>query len=224
MAFKLLLGLMMIGAASAETGIAEGAVPSEQNVSAAKETLEPTVNVSERSNLQRCPCGVDCSRETTVDVFQRSSSGRQCPCRTDCENVGVFQRSNLQRCPCGVDCSRETTVDVFQRSSSGRQCPCRTDCENVGVFQRSNFLHCPNGVDCQKDMGKEHGFQLHQGCGCLSGNLRGATESEPAEGAKVEGVKTEDLLALLAEQESADFLPLRLLGQLLQKLLTILAV
>eukprot|EP00438_Fugacium_kawagutii_P006362 Skav208408 [mRNA] locus=scaffold1179:384742:386905:+ [translate_table: standard] len=46
-----------------------------------------------------------------------------------------------------------------------------------------------------------HGFQLHQGCGCLSCNLRGATESEPAEGAKVEGVKAEDLLALLAEQE-----------------------
>eukprot|EP00438_Fugacium_kawagutii_P006361 Skav208407 [mRNA] locus=scaffold1179:379718:382448:+ [translate_table: standard] len=157
MAFKLLLGLMMIGAAFAETGLAEGAVPSKQNVSAAKETLEPTINVSERSTFQRCPCG--------------------------------------------VDCSRETTVDVFQRSSSGRQCPCRVDCENVGVFQRSNFLHCACGVDCQKDMGKEHGFQLHQGCGCLSCNLRGATESEPAEGAKVEGVKAEDLLALLAEQE-----------------------
>eukprot|EP00438_Fugacium_kawagutii_P018566 Skav207304 [mRNA] locus=scaffold533:117586:129745:+ [translate_table: standard] len=231
MAFKLLLGLMMIGAASAETGLAEGAVPSKQNVSAAKETLEPTVNVSQRSNLQRCPCGVDCSRETTVDVFQRSNSGRQCPCRVDCENVGVFQRSNLQRCPCGVDCSRstcgrqcpcrvdcenvgvfqrsnlqrcpcgvdcsrETTGDVFQRSNSGRQCPCRVDCENVGVFQRSSFLHCPCGIDCQKDMGKEHGFQLHQGCGCVSCNLRGATESKPAE-----SVKAEDLLALLAEQE-----------------------
>eukprot|EP00438_Fugacium_kawagutii_P018564 Skav207302 [mRNA] locus=scaffold533:113320:115647:+ [translate_table: standard] len=210
MAFKLLLGLMMIGAASAETGLAEGAAPSKQNVSAAKETLEPTVNVSQRSNLQRCPCGVDCSRETTVDVFQRSNSRRQCPCRVDCENVGVFQRSNLQRCPCGVDCSGETTVDVFQRSNS-LYCPCRTDC--------SSFLHCPCGIDCQKDMGKEHGFQLHQGCGCVSCNLRGATESKTAERGKAE-----DLLALLAEQESADFLPLRLLGQLLQKLLTILAV
>eukprot|EP00438_Fugacium_kawagutii_P006360 Skav208406 [mRNA] locus=scaffold1179:374325:378700:+ [translate_table: standard] len=106
MAFKLVLGLMMIRAASAETGL-EGAVPSKQNVSAAKETLEPSVVVS------------------------------------------------------------------------------------------NNFLHCPCGIDCQKDMGKEHGFQLHQGCGCLSCNLRGAAESKPAEGS----AKAEDFLALLAEQE-----------------------
>eukprot|EP00438_Fugacium_kawagutii_P010600 Skav209971 [mRNA] locus=scaffold3013:24944:27986:- [translate_table: standard] len=108
MAFKLLLGLMMLGAASAETGLAEGAVPSKQNVSAAKEP------------------------------------------------------------------SRD-------------------------VLATSSFLHCPCGIDCQKDMGKEHGFDLHQGCSCLSCNLRGAsgaTESKPAEGAKAE-----DFLALLAEQE-----------------------
>eukprot|EP00438_Fugacium_kawagutii_P032014 Skav224609 [mRNA] locus=scaffold3477:79935:91118:- [translate_table: standard] len=144
MAFKLLIGLM-IGAASAETGLAEGAVPSKQNESTAKE-LDPTVDVS------------------------------------------------------------------------------------------NNFLHCPCGVDCQKDMGKEHGFDLHQGCGCLSCNLRGATESKPAEGSLMrsatepkpaegsdnawpflgvlmrsapepkpaEGAKAEDLLALLAEQEDWD--------------------
>eukprot|EP00438_Fugacium_kawagutii_P032829 Skav224521 [mRNA] locus=scaffold388:358035:362026:+ [translate_table: standard] len=104
MALTLLLGLMMIGAASSETGVAEGAVPSQQNVSAAKD-------------LRRCVCA-------------------------------------------------------------------------------SSFLHCPCGIDCQKNMGKEHGFDLHQGCSCLSCNLRGATESKPAEGAKAE-----DLLTLLAEQE-----------------------
>eukprot|EP00438_Fugacium_kawagutii_P024619 Skav207648 [mRNA] locus=scaffold2758:61244:65528:+ [translate_table: standard] len=102
MAFTILLGLMMIGAASSETGVAQGAVPSQQNVS-------------------------------------------------------------------------EPSRDVLETSS---------------------FLHCPCGIDCQKDVGKEHGFDLHQGCGCLSCNLRGATESKPAEGAKAE-----ELLALLAEQE-----------------------
>eukprot|EP00438_Fugacium_kawagutii_P000387 Skav234116 [mRNA] locus=scaffold4487:145867:148299:- [translate_table: standard] len=78
----------------------------------------------------------------------------------------------------------------------------------------NNFLHCSCGIDCQKDMGKEHGFQLLQGCSCRC-NLRGAA-------APVEGT-AEDFVALLAEQDrdwdaSAGVLPLRLLGELLQKL------
>eukprot|EP00438_Fugacium_kawagutii_P017146 Skav217509 [mRNA] locus=scaffold1908:385708:390574:- [translate_table: standard] len=62
----------------------------------------------------------------------------------------------------------------------------------------NNFLHCSCGIDCQKDLGKEHGFQLHQGCSCLSCNLRGAAEFvKPVEGT----ASADDFLALLAEQD-----------------------
>eukprot|EP00438_Fugacium_kawagutii_P017143 Skav217506 [mRNA] locus=scaffold1908:359432:363132:- [translate_table: standard] len=106
-ALKFLLGFLVLGAASAETGHAEGA-ERKQNVSTAKEMLEPTADVSK------------------------------------------------------------------------------------------NFLHCPCGLDCQKDLGKEHGFQLLQGCSCLSCNLRGAAESaSPLEGSAGAG----DFVALLAEQD-----------------------
>eukprot|EP00438_Fugacium_kawagutii_P021165 Skav201562 [mRNA] locus=scaffold152:27457:28966:+ [translate_table: standard] len=67
MAFKLLLGLMMIGAASADTGLAEGAVPNKQNVSAAKETLEPTSDVFVSSSFLHCPCGIDCQKDMGKD-------------------------------------------------------------------------------------------------------------------------------------------------------------
>eukprot|EP00438_Fugacium_kawagutii_P017144 Skav217507 [mRNA] locus=scaffold1908:367552:369365:- [translate_table: standard] len=61
----------------------------------------------------------------------------------------------------------------------------------------TNFLHCPCGLDCQKDMGEEHGFQLHQTCSCLSCNLRGAPEMKHVEGS----ASADDFLALLAEQD-----------------------
>jgi len=103
-AFKILLGFLVLGAASAETGLAEGATETKQNVSTAKE-MEPTL-------------------------------------------------------------------------------------------ASNNFLHCSCGIDCQKDVGKQHGFQLHQGCSCLSCNLRGA-EPKPVEGS----ASPEDFLALLAAQD-----------------------
>eukprot|EP00435_Cladocopium_sp_Y103_P068375 s202_g31.t1 len=73
--------------------------------------------------------------------------------------------------------------------------------EMLEPMEAGNFLHCPCGIDCQTDLGKEHGFQLQQGCSCTSCALRGS--AVPAPGA-AGNVSAAELLAMMAEEQEWD--------------------
>lgn len=74
--------------------------------------------------------------------------------------------------------------------------------EMLEPMEAGNFLHCPCGIDCQSDMGKEHGFQLQQGCSCGSCALRGA--SSKAAPSSAANVSAAELLAMMAGEQEWD--------------------